>query len=102
MAPFLFKKEGMKRVEQPIYGYLIRELRETHERIDVLKCFKLADKEKRVVKVRVVDPRQIPKNLVSSYTDLDTHPELILYEGYYSMDDAAEVFVKKGTSSPSA
>jgi len=89
---------GMKGLHPAVYANLITKHGETHEHAEGLKCFEFNDikgKDK-IAKVRVVEPRKIPKNLeIKSYTDLDTHPELILYEGYYNKDRAEEVSMKK-------
>jgi len=92
---------GMKGVHPAVYANLITKLGETHEHAEGLKCFEfndIKDKDK-ITKVRAVEPRKIPKNLeIKSYTDLDTHPELILYEGYYNKEKPEDVSMKKATS----
>ena len=103
MAPF-WSKDGFKGLPAQVYAYLITRMNETHEHAERLKLLQHRDidakgKQSKIVKIRVVEPQTIPKNIkVERYADLDNHPELILYEGYYSKDDATDLSLKKPSS----
>ncbi|HEY86493.1 MAG TPA: hypothetical protein G4O06_00430 [Dehalococcoidia bacterium] len=78
------KKKEVKKIEGQLWGYMIG----THKvSVDVLQNLRRVERsgEGKIVMIRIFDPSTASEKgeTINDYDSLDSHPELILYEGHY-------------------
>jgi hypothetical protein len=101
MWPFKGKKNKVKRIEGPAWGYLVNEY---HIDVDTLfnemRCVQkegVTDKKEAVTYVRVFKPHEAAQKgiEVEGWESLDEHPELINFEGYEDYDRGSAYLEQK-------
>jgi len=89
---------GPKGLPAPVYAELIVKHGLTHEYAERLRCLeeKTVIDGKKSKLFKVFNPDAIPKSInFREYKDLDTHPELVLFEGYLLEDNTLSLKSRK-------
>ena len=97
----IFKKKVIKKIEDGAWGHLVNV-----HKIDVdtlskeMKCVEkegVADGGKPVTLIRVFRPAEVEQKgiVVTGWETFDQNPELILFEGYLTMDNEAYLEKRK-------
>ncbi len=83
------KNKAVKNIEGELVGYMLSRhgvtLDELHDLRRVEREVVLGDKPLGIIMIRIFNPDTAKESdvAVDSYSSLDRHPELILYEGHY-------------------
>jgi len=81
------KKRAVKKIEGALWGYMVSQQGVI---VDVLQNLRRVECDgvvggKQVIMIRIFAPASASEKgaAIDNYESLDSHPELILYEGYY-------------------
>jgi hypothetical protein len=83
------KNKAVKNIEGELLGYMVSRHGVTLDELQSLKYVErevvLGDKPLGIIMIRIFNPDTAKEREVAigSYSSLDEHPELILYEGHY-------------------
>jgi hypothetical protein len=83
------KSKAIKNIEGELLGYMVSRhgvtLDELHDLRRVERDVVLGDKPLGIIMIRIFNPDTAKERdvTIDSYSSLDRHPELILYEGHY-------------------
>jgi hypothetical protein len=94
---------GPKEIPQPVGSYMVVQMKKDPNRVWQLKGVVRPAAENGTFYCRVFDKAQVAEAglKVKDWTSLDTHPELILWEGYFDKGTNKvrdEKFVKRSNS----
>ena len=91
-----------KKLPRPIHDYMKRRFGVLPEYLDALRCFEFegAINDKKVMRYRIYSPTkaQQQKITITGLSDLETHPGMLLYEGY--IDTEGKAYVADRRTSP--
>jgi len=80
------KKKAVKKIDGALWGYMVSQ----GVIVDILQNLRRVERDgavggKQVIVIRIFHPAIADKRgvAIEDYDSLDSHPELILYEGYY-------------------
>ena len=81
------KKKAVKKIEGSLWGYMVSQQKVV---VDILQNLRRVERDgvvggKPVTMIRIFDPAAAKEKgvAIDNYESLDSHPELILYKGYY-------------------
>jgi hypothetical protein len=97
------KSKAIKNIEGELLGYMVSRhgvtLDELHDLRRVERDVVLGDKPLGIIMIRIFNPDTAKERdvTIDSYSSLDRHPELILYEGHYRdiNGEAMDIKIKK-------
>lgn len=96
------KKKAVKKIEGALWGYMFNEHGVV---VDILQNLRRVEcdgvvEDKPVIMIRIFDPAAANQKgvAIEDYESLDSHPELILHEGYYEKTrhgEATNIHIEK-------
>ena len=95
------KKKAVKKIEGTLWGYMVGErgvIGDILQNLRQVECGGVVG-GKQVTMIRIFDPASATEKgvAIDDHESLDSHPELILYEGYYLKigGEAKDIHIEK-------
>jgi hypothetical protein len=97
------RKKTVKKIEGGLWDYMVKYMAEQGVRLSILQSLRMVecnvlvgDKPVGLTIFRIFHPAAVKNEgvTINEYQSLDSHPELILYEGYYETTDGRATNIK--------
>ena len=97
------RKKTVKKIEGGLWDYMVKYVAKQGVRLSILQSLRMVecnvlvgDKPVGVTMFRIFHPAAVKNKgvAINDYHSLDSHPELVLYEGYYETTDGLATNIK--------
>ena len=97
-------KNAANKIPRPVHEYMIRRFILLPEYLDTLRCFEYDGilNEKEVNRIQIFSPVKAKERqlIIKTKSDLEQHPEMILFEGHIDMNGKVYVADRRPSIRP--